>query len=145
MANRIKEPAKAKKKKNYSKSQIFEMVWYPLCGAVALWGIVYLILGIIAKALPGEDKDLQLADKAIEKAFGLGFMWWGLILIVIGTVLAVISLCANGKGSDREQERNARRQARLNANREQEEAVVEAKVEPIEEPKIEEVPEETAE
>ena len=103
----------AKAKKNNKKSQIFEVVWYTLCALLALWGLTYIVLGIVAEAITSVDNPLLDASDTIKKLFGLGFLYWGLIILAIASVLAIIVLLINGKNTDREQEREARRAARL--------------------------------
>lgn len=117
--------------KSKLKVSVFELVWYILCGAVALWGVTYITLGIVADALPitAEDNVLAEASEAIRKVFGLGFLHWGMILVAIGAVLATIVLLLNAKKSDREVEKAARRAARLSR---EEPKVVDAEVTPVE-------------
>ncbi len=117
-----------KKKKQLS---IFEIIWYSISGAIGLWGLVYIVLGIVANnlAIPSKNNELLKASEAIKNAFGLDFFGWGLILLALGTILAVIVLLIKAKDSDREYEKSIRRAARLNRNKEIENKVVEAQVE----------------
>ena len=111
-------------KKN-KKLSVFEIVWYSICGAIGVWGLTYTVLGLIAEniSLNPANNPLLIASKSIENAFGLGFFGWGLILVSIATVAAVIVLLSNAKVADREYEKAQRRAARLNRNK-----VVEAEV-----------------
>lgn len=99
-------------KKSSKKNTVLEIVLYSLFGAVALWGLTYVVLGIIVNFLPSEA-DLLLADKAIKNAFGLSFLWWGMIIMAIGAVSVIITLSAFAKKYDRNVERETRRAARL--------------------------------
>ena len=112
----------------------FEIVWYLLTGAVALWGLVYIVLGLIAQfyPAPSADNPLAKANGVIESKFGLGFLYWGLIILAIGVVAAVFVLCITAKTSDREVEKTQRRAARLAAAHKEEgkPEVVDAVVEP---------------
>ena len=96
---------------------IFEIVWYSLTGAVGVWGLVYVILGLIAQFYPATNSNnpIKKASDVIAENFGLGFLYWGLIIIGIAVVLAVIVLCINAKTADREVEKATRRAARLAA------------------------------
>lgn len=107
----------------------FEIVWYSLTGAVGLWGLTYVVLGLVAAFYPAtsENNPLGKADKTIADLFGLGFLYWGLIILAIAVVAAVFVLCIYAKTTDREVEKAQRRAARLAA---QNNAVVDAEVEP---------------
>ena len=94
----------------------FELVWYIICGVLGLWGIVYIILGLVATNIniPSAKNDLLAANNSFQSIFGLGFFGWGLILLSIGAVAAVIVLCVYARGVDRDYEKQQRRAARLN-------------------------------
>ena len=112
------------------KLSIFEIVWYSLCGLLALWGITYIVLGLVGQLLPitADENALAKASEVIKEHFGLGFLYWGMILVGIGAVLAIIVLLLNAKKSDKEVEKAARRAARLASNN-----VVDVPSEPVEE------------
>lgn len=96
-----------------------------------LWGLVYTILGLIGDNLQVDlsSNYLKQASNAIEKAFGLGFFGWGLIIFSIGVVVAVVVLLANARNTDRDYEKAQRRAARLARNRTSEtQQIVDAEV-----------------
>ena len=97
------------------KISLFEFIVYILSGALALWGLTYVILGLFGQYLEiGSDQNvLAKANESFAKVFGLGFFGWGLIILSIGAVLAIICLCVNAKKTDKEAEKAARRAARL--------------------------------
>lgn len=111
----------------------FELVWYILTGAVAIWGLTYVVLGMVGMYAPVSNADnvLALADKDFAKVFGLGFFGWGLIIFAVGAVAASICLIVCSKTADRESEKAARRAARLSGVR-QEQPVVDAEIKPVE-------------
>ena len=105
-------------KKKLSAFNIFEIVWYSICGGVGLWGLTYTVLGLFAKYLNvnSENNPLLKGSNAIAEAFGgLGFFEWGLIILSIAVVAAIIVLLIGAKGVDREYEKTARRLARRQA------------------------------
>lgn len=108
--------------KRKCKLSVFEIVWYSICGALALWGLTYVILGTCARLLV--DSDLNSANKVIAKTFGLGFLGWGLIIIAIAAVAAIIVLCSYAKKTDKEFEKAQRRAARLSAMQQSDSDVV---------------------
>lgn len=104
--------------KKLSAFNIFEIVWYSICGAVGLWGLTYTVLGLFAKYLNvnSENNVLLKGSNVIAEHFGgLGFFEWGLIILAIAAVAAVIVLLVGAKGVDREFEKKVRRQARRQA------------------------------
>ncbi len=109
----------AKKNKRVS---VFELVWYPICGAVILWGLTYFVLGLVSKY-----NDLSSLDsfcKGFASMFKLDIQFWGLIIIAIGAVAGVIVMLAFAKTYDRAADREQRRSARLSALNKKEEKVV---------------------
>ena len=118
------------KKNNLS---VFEIVWYILTGAVAVWGLTYVVLGLVGQFYPAssENNPLMQANNAIKGAFGLGFLYWGLIILAIAVVCLVFVLCVYAKRTDREAEKTQRRAARLAAQSSTKAPeVVDAEVEP---------------
>lgn len=101
-------------KKTARKVSIFEIVWYSLTGALSLWGLTYIVLGIISRNSRSSDA-IYKANQEIARLFKLSFLKWGMILFVLGVGLAIIVLLVNAKTADREVEKQQRRAARLAA------------------------------
>lgn len=146
MNKRIKDPSKAKNKKKLPLHPA-ELVWYCVCGAVGLWGLTYIVLGLVAENLPitAEDNEFVEANAAFAKTFGLDWLGWGLIILAIAAVCAAVTLLLLSNKADRDYEKTTRRAARmaqLDAEEAKEEAelakqegeVVDAEVAPVEEP-----------
>ena len=155
--SKIKDPSKNKQKNKKLALHPAELVWYILCGAVGLWGLTYIVLGLVAQNLPitSEDNQFIAANNGFAKTFGLDWLGWGLIILAIAAVGAVIVLLSLAGKSDREYEKNTRRAQRLaqleleeekEEQVEQQGEVVDAKVEDVkEEAPAEETPEVPAE
>ena len=109
-------------KKNKLPVSIVELVWYPICALVVLWGLTYVVLGLVTKY--NNIKALTEFDANFKSLFGLNLYFWGLIIIAIGAVAAVVVMLFFAKRFDRATEREQRRSARLNALRKDEEKVV---------------------
>ena len=109
-------------KKENNKISVFEIIWYSLTGGIALWGLVFIVLGVIARNLTS-TADLVKADAAYLATMKIGFFNSGLILLSAGVVLAIIVLLLNAKKADREVEKQQRRAARLAAANAAEEQV----------------------
>ena len=92
--------------------KIFEIVVYSIAGAIALWGLTYIVLGLIANYGP-IDNDLQQASENLAKLFKLGFFEWGIILFCIGMGIGILVLLIIASTVDKTNEKAARRAARL--------------------------------
>ncbi len=92
-----------------------EIIWYIICAKVVLWGLTYIVLGLVAQNLPltATDPDFVEANNKFAETFGLDWLGWGLIITAIGAVAAVVVLLACAGKSDREFEKTSRRNARL--------------------------------
>ena len=113
---------------------IVELVWYPICALVILWGITYVVIGLITKY--NNISALTTFNANFTKLFGLSLYFWGLIIIAIGAVAAVVVMLFFAKKFDRASEREQRRSARLNALKKDEKVVSDQPAE-VSEPKAE--------
>ena len=116
------------------RNKIIELVIYSTCGALALWGLVYIVLGLFASYLPIPDSSnaLKGADDVIRSHFGLGFFGWGMILFGVFAVVGAFFLVYFAKDVDKDYEKSQRRAARLRRNvapEQKKEEVIDAKVE----------------
>ena len=98
--------------KKERKVSIFEIIWYSVSGAIALWGLTFITLGVIVRNLKSTS-DLAKADAAFKAAMKLNYFTWGIVTLVVGLVLALIVLLITAKKADREVEKQQRRAARL--------------------------------
>lgn len=114
--SKIKDPSVKQNKKKLPLHP-FELVWYILCGLVGVWGLTYIVLGLVAENLPiktsGNEYGLVEANETIAKTFGLDFLGWGLIILAIAAVAVVIVLLLFSNKVDRDYEKNVRRAQRL--------------------------------
>ena len=120
---------------------IFEIVWYSICVLVMIWGLVYVILGLVDGA-----NDLTSLHKFManfKKTFGLTMYFWGLIIFAIGVVAGVTVMIIYAKTFDKAADREQRRSARLSAlNKKEDKVVAEQKPEVVEEKSAEQPVEE---
>ena len=109
-------------KKNKLPVSIFELVWYPICALVIIWGLTYVILGLVTKY--NNISALTEFNTNFTKQFGLSLYFWGLLIVVIGVVAGVAVMLIFAKTFDRATEREQRRSARLNALKKDDDKVV---------------------
>ena len=114
---------------------IVELVWYPICALVILWGLTYVVLGLVTKY--NDISALTDFDAHFKKTFGLNLYFWGLIIIAIAVVAAVFVLLIYAKTFDRATEREQRRSARLSALKKDDDKVVAEQTAEVSEPKAE--------
>lgn len=139
--SKIKDPSIKNNRKRFPLHP-FELVWYVLTGLVGAWGLTYIVLGLIAENLPvkSTDEGLVEVNAQFAKTFKLDFFGWGLIILAIAAVAAVIVLLLFSNKVDRDYEKNVRRAQRM-AQMEAEEArlekveAIDAEVEPVQEEK----------
>ena len=101
-------------KKTNRKISIFEIVWYSIMGALAIWGLTFIVLGVLCRYLPDED-GLNAANAAYASKMHGGFFKYGIIILPVAVVLAIFVLLIHAKTADREVEKQQRRAARLAA------------------------------
>lgn len=118
-----------------SKISIFEKIWYVLCALVVLWGLTYIVLGIISRF--ADIAPLDDFCKGFKRMFKLDIQFWGAIIIAIAAVAAVIVMLIFAKTFDRASDREERRSARLSALKKEEKVVAEQQPEVISEAKAE--------
>ncbi len=109
-----KEKSKTKKNKRPG-IVIYEIVMYSIVGVVGLWGLVYIVLGLIASYLPviSSSNPLTTFNDTIKRLFGLTPLWWGVIIFAIAALYLVISLLLVNRQVEKNEEKKARREARL--------------------------------
>lgn len=131
------------KTKETKKLPIKELIWYIIAGFIAFGGLIFLVFGLIGHFMPVAVEDNFV--KQAEKNIVLNFTWWGLIIIAVAAVLAIIVLLVFAKQADRETEKTIRRQQRLASSKaiddmEIKPAVEEIPVEAMVKPATEEKP-----
>lgn len=89
-----------------------ELAFYLIAGLIALAGLILVCFGIVSSNV-NRQSQIHDADLAFAAKMKLPFRYWGLILFVVGVLVAVITLCVNAKKTDRIVEKEIRRQQRL--------------------------------
>ncbi len=130
---KVKEPKAAKRKKHFTGLTIFEITWYTICGVLAVWGLVYMILGMIANYT--DVAGLIHFTNVIKSNFGMNAFYWGIMILAIAVIAFVIAILCVNRVVERESDKASRREARLAHLKELEEEenieVQEAEFEPV--------------
>lgn len=103
-------------KENTKKISKKEIVWYSISGFIALVGLFFLVLGIVGENIPvvySENWILYSEPLWLSNWSGMGYRYWGLILFLAGSLLAVVCLSVFARETDRDSERASRRAQRL--------------------------------
>lgn len=104
-------------KKKARKISVGERIWIVIESIFGVGGLILLVLGIVSDYLPIKYSENPLAK--IEQDWlnfshtQLTFRWLGIIAILIGALLAVITLNHYAKKTDADEERELRRAQRL--------------------------------
>ena len=119
---------------------IFELVWYPICIAVMLWGLTYVVLGLVNQF--NDFSSLNSFCNDFKHNFKLDLYFWGLIIFAIGVVAGAVVALIYARTFDKAADREQRRSARLNALKKEEKVVDEQQPElttdaPVQEPAAE--------
>jgi len=109
---------------------IFEIIWYSICALVMLWGVIYVVLGLVAKF--NDIQSLKTFANNFESLFKLSIFYWGLIIFAIGAVAGSVVLIIYARTFDRANDREQRRSARLAALKKEEKVVDNQQAEVVE-------------
>lgn len=115
---------------------IVELVVYTLSGLMAIWGLVYISLGISVNFLKYDDQLVKTNAALIAGTNGMGFLQQGILVLFVGVAVAVVFLLSYAKVADRQYEKEQRRAAaRFNrkTNAAESQEVVEVESTPVEE------------
>lgn len=115
---------------------IIELVVYTLSGLMALWGLVYISLGLSVNFLKYDHELVKTNAALIAGTNGMGFLQQGILVLFVGVLVAVVFLLSYAKVADRQYEKEQRRAAaRFNRKNNQADAgeIVEVESTPVEE------------
>ena len=90
-----------------------EKVFIVLDGILALGGLVMIVLGFIADLYPGKTGENWTGQDAFQSAMHLSYRWFGVILLLVAALIAVIALNGFARKNDTDNERALRRAQRL--------------------------------
>ena len=117
-----------------------EFAWYIVGGLFGMFGLTLMVFGIIGHHLnvPQADNFIKNAESAVIEAIKIPFDFriWGILFLLLGMLVVILTLNYNAKKTDREVEKTIRRQQILNAGMNTS-IEVKSAVEVIEEPKAE--------
>ena len=96
-----------------------ELFWYVLAGLLGVTGLTFLVFGIVGDHFPGlyEDNWIAASENGWLKNWsGLGYRYWGIILLCGAAFIAIVALAVFAKEGDRDVDRERRRAQRLGAS-----------------------------
>lgn len=98
-------------------SKRWHVVWRSIVctldGALALGGIIMIILGIISDYLPKKNSDNWTGNAAFQAATGMDYRWFGFILIACSVALMFLAFNVMAHHDASDKERELRRQERM--------------------------------
>ena len=93
-----------------------ERVWYIIAALIGVIAITFIVFGIIGDHYPDVYSENWVASSEngwLKNWSGLGYRWWGVILLALSAALAALVLTLFAKEGDRDSERALRRAQRL--------------------------------
>lgn len=98
-------------------SKRWHIVWRSIVctldSALALGGIIMIILGIISDYLPKKNSDNWTGNAAFQAATGMDYRWFGFILIACSVALMFLAFNVMAHHDASDKERELRRQERM--------------------------------
>ena len=115
---------------------IFELIVYTLGGLVAIWGVVYIALGVSVNFLKYDHALVKTNADFIANTNGMGFLQQGILILSLAVIALTVFLLGYAKKADRQYEK-AQRRAAARTNRrfgkeEVAEEIVEVESTPVE-------------
>lgn len=115
---------------------ILELVIYTLGGLLAIWGLVYISLGLAVNFLKYDAQLVKTNAELIAGTRGMGFLQQGILILAVAVIALVVFLLGYAKQADRKYEKEQRRAAaRVNrrfGKEEPAEEIVEVESTPVE-------------
>lgn len=108
-----KEFSENKKTSKAKQFTIKQAIWFILGVLISGNALIFLILGLINDYAPLAYSPFESANSGmIALLFGIDFKWFGVITLVLGTIIYSCALSFATKTQEREEERIARRKQR---------------------------------
>ena len=90
---------------------IFELVVYTIGGLIAIWGLVYISLGLSVNFLRYDHDLVKTNADFIANTNGMGFLQQGILILSLAVIALTVFLLGYAKKADRQYEKEQRRAA----------------------------------
>lgn len=111
-----KEKITNKEKKSKSVLKVFtpkQLFWFILGVLITANAVVFLALGLINDYANLAFSPFEAANEGMKAALGgIDFKWFGVITLILGTIIYSLALSFSAKSAEREKEREERRKQR---------------------------------
>lgn len=109
-----------------------EFVAFIIALAFIAFGLTLLVLGLIDDYTNIYGSVLETPNTSMKTMMGgIGFTWFGLMVVALGVIILAFSLSLASKGEDRIKDKEARRKMRLESLNKEEQVVVESTISSI--------------
>ena len=120
------------KNKFFASFTIKEFVAFIIALAFIAFGLTLLVLGLIDDYTNIYRSVLETPNTSMKTMMGgIGFTWFGLMVVALGVIILAFSLSLASKGEDRIKDKEARRKMRLESLNKEEQVVVESTISSI--------------
>lgn len=108
------EKTRSKKEKLILGFTIKQFIWFILALALIAYGLIFMTLGLIDDYNHIYGYVVTTPNESMKSMMGgIGFTYFGLMVILLGSVILAISLSLSERIEDREREKEARKKQRL--------------------------------
>ena len=120
------------KNKFFASFTIKEFVAFIIALAFIAFGFTLLVWGLIDDYTNIYGSVLETPNTSMKTMMGgIGFTWFGLMVVALGVIILAFSLSLASKGEDRIKDKEARRKMRLESLNKEEQVVVESTISSI--------------
>lgn len=120
------------KNKFFASFTIKEFVAFIIALAFIAFGLTLLVLGLIDDYTNIYGSVLETPNASMKTMMGgIGFTWFGLMVVALGVIILAFSLSLASKGEDRIKDKEARRKMRLESLNKEEQVAVESTISSI--------------
>lgn len=120
------------KNKFFASFTIKEFVAFIIALTFIAFGLTLLVLGLIDDYTNIYGSVLETPNTSMKTMMGgIGFTWFGLMVVALGVIILAFSLSLASKGEDRIKDKEARRKMRLESLNKEEQVVVESTISSI--------------
>lgn len=120
------------KNKFFASFSVKEFIAFIIALILVAFGLTLLILGLIDDYTNIYGSILETPNSSMKTMMGgIGFTWFGLMVLALGVIILAFSLSLASKGEDRIKDKEARRKMRLESLNKEEQVTMESTISTI--------------
>lgn len=93
-----------------------QLIWFILSLCLIAFSLTFIVLGLIDDNTNFYYSPIEAPNTSMKEMMaGIGFTWFGVITLLLGTIILAFTLSLSSKIEDRYKEKEARRKERLSS------------------------------